>query len=101
MIIVLVQVESSAADIDALREVLTKMETATRAEPGCHDYSFCQEISDPNSMRVVELWESMDALAVHFATPHMATFNAALASRPPRSMQLKVHELGAELELPS
>jgi hypothetical protein len=31
----------------------------------------------------------------------MAAFNAALASRPPKSMTLKVHELGAELELPS
>jgi len=100
MIVVLVQVESSAEDIDALSDTLREMEAATRAEAGCHDYSFCQEISDPNRMRVVELWESMEALSLHFATPHMATFNAALASRPPRSMTLKVHELGPELELP-
>ncbi len=101
MIIVLVQAESSAADIDALRDVFLEMETTTRAEPGCHDDCFSQEISDPNRIRITELWESMDALAAHFATPHMATFNAALADRPPKSMTLKVHELGAELELPS
>ena len=101
MIVVLVQVESSAEDIDALRDMLREMESATRAEAGCHDYSFCQEISDPNRMRVVELWESVEALSLHFATSHMATFNAALESRPPRSMTLKVHELGPELELPS
>jgi quinol monooxygenase YgiN len=101
MIVVLVQVESSAEDIDALRETLCEMETTTRAEAGCHDYAFSQEISDPSRLRIVELWESMDALRLHFATPHMAAFNAALASRPPKSMTLKVHELGAELELPS
>jgi len=101
MIVVLVQVDSSTEDIDALRGTLSEMESATRAEAGCHDYSFSQEISDPNRMRIVELWESMEALADHFATPHMATFNAAFESRPPRSMSLKVYELGAELELPS
>jgi quinol monooxygenase YgiN len=101
MIVVLVQVESSAEDIEAMRDMLSEMETTTRRESGCHDYSFSQEISDPNRMRVTELWESMEALAEHFATPHMATFNAALADRPPKSTSLKIYELGAELELPS
>ena len=101
MIVVLARVETSAADVEALRDVLREMEEATRAESGCHDYSFCQEVSDPDAIRIVELWESMDALAAHFATPHMAKFNAALAGRPPRSMTLKVHELGAELALPT
>lgn len=101
MIVVLVVVESSAEDIEALRDVFVEMERATLAEAGCHEYSFSQGISNPNQMRVVELWESMDALSAHFATPHMANFNAALESRPPKSMTLKVHELGAELELPT
>ena len=101
MIIVVARIESRAEDIDALRDVLREMEEATRAEPGCHDYAFCQEISDPDRIRIVELWESMEALASHFGTPHMAKFNAALADRPPRAMDLKIHELGAEQSLPS
>jgi len=101
MIVVLVQVESSAEDIEALRETLCEMETTTRAEAGCHDYVFTQEISDPSRMRIVELWESMDALRAHFGTPHMAKFREALGGTPPKSMQVKVHELGKQLELPS
>ena len=77
MIAVLVQVESSVEDIESMRDLLVEMEGATRAEAGCHDYVFCQEISDPTRMRVVELWESMDALELHFATPHMATLSSA------------------------
>jgi quinol monooxygenase YgiN len=94
-------IETSAEDIEALREVLAEMETASRAEAGCHDYTFTQEISNPNVMRINELWESMEALQAHFATPHMATFNAAVAAHPPRSMTLRVHELGAEVALPT
>lgn len=101
MIIVLAQVESSQESIEALRAALGEMERASRAEPGCHDYTFCQEIGDPNRLRIVELWESMDALREHFATPHMAKFRAAMTGAPPKSMEVKVHELGSQLELPS
>lgn len=101
MIVVLVEVESSAETIEGLREPLDVMQKASRAEEGCHDYTFSQEICDPNRMRIVEIWESMDALQFHFGTPHMEAFRKVLATSPPASMNVKVHELGAQLELPS
>jgi quinol monooxygenase YgiN len=101
MIIVLAEVESSVESIDAIRGALVEMEKASRAESGCHDYTFCQEIGDPNRLRIVELWESMDALRAHFGMPHMATFRETLSANPPKSMDVKVHELGQKLDLPS
>ena len=101
MIVVLVEVESSAEAIAGLREPLNVMQKASRAEEGCHDYTFSQEVCDPDRMRIVEIWESMDALQFHFGTKHMAAFREAMASSPPASMTVKVHELGAQLELPS
>jgi quinol monooxygenase YgiN len=101
MIIVLAQVESSTEAIDSLREALVEMQTASRAEAGCHDYTFLQEVGDPNRLRIVELWESMDALREHFGMPHMGTFRKALASAPPRSMDVQLFELGNRLEMPS
>jgi len=100
MIVVLVEVESSAEAIEGLRDTLDVMQKASRAEEGCHDYTFSQEICDPSRMRIVEIWESMDALKFHFGTPHMAEFQKALAGSPPGKMTVKVHELGAQLELP-
>jgi len=101
MIIVLAEVESSADAIASLRDALVEMQTASRAEAGCHDYTFTQEIGDSDRLRIVELWESMDALREHFGMPHMAKFREALAASPPKSMDIKVHELGAALSLPS
>ncbi len=101
MIVVLGKVESSVADIEAIRSVLVEMQEASRAEAGCQDYTFCQEVGDPNRLRIVELWESMDALRAHFAMPHMARFREALVGHPPRSMEVEVFELGEKLELPS
>jgi quinol monooxygenase YgiN len=101
MIVVLAQVESSVESIETIRGALVEMEKASRAEPGCHDYTFCQEISDPTRLRIVEIWESMDVLSEHFATPPMAKFRETLAGAPPKSMEVKVHELGDQLALPS
>ncbi len=101
MIVVLAQVESSVESIETIRGALVEMEKASRAESGCHDYTFCQEISDPTRLRIVEIWESMDVLSEHFATPHMAKFRETLAGAPPKSMEVKVHELGDQLALPS
>ena len=101
MLTVVAIVESSANGVQALRAAFADMETASRAEAGCHDYTFSQEISNPNTLRINELWESMDALKEHFATEHMAKFNAAIAAHPPKSMTLRVHELGEERALPT
>ena len=101
MIVVLAQVESSVEAIESIRGALVAMEKASRAEDGCHDYTFSQEIGDPARIRIVELWESIDALRAHFATPHMAKFRQTLAASPPRSMEVKLHELGDQLEMPS
>jgi quinol monooxygenase YgiN len=82
MIIVLAEVESSLESIETIRGALVDMEKSSRAESGCHDYTFSQEIGDPSRLRILELWES-------------------LAGTPPKSMSVKVHELGNQLELPS
>lgn len=100
MITITAIIESAAADIEALRDAFAEMETASRGEEGCHDYTFLQELSDPDVLRINERWESMEALAAHFATPHMAKFNAAIAAHPPKSMELSIHELGDALEMP-
>ena len=101
MIIVLAEVESSLESIETLRGALVEMQKASRAETGCHDYTFLQEVGDPSRLRIVELWESMDALRAHFAMPHMAKFREALSAAPPKSMSVKLHELGKQLEMPS
>lgn len=101
MIIVLVEVESSVEAIAGSREALVDMQAASRAEEGCHDYTFCQEVADPGRIRILEVWESMDTLRFHFGSSYIASFREALAVSPPGKMSVKVDELGAELEMSS
>ncbi len=47
---------------------------ATRAEPGCADYTFSADLSDPDVFYFFERWDSEEALKSHFDAPHMAEF---------------------------
>lgn len=68
-------------DPDALEAVMaaaSPMMAATRAEEGNHAYVFSLDMADRSVLHVYERWESEQALAAHFATPHMAEFQAVL-----------------------
>ena len=92
MIVVNARLQSSAESIEALKAAIATMETHSRAEAGCLDYTFSVEVSDPNVIRITEKWESMDALAAHFKEPHMADFQAAMADHPPTGMEAGFYE---------
>ena len=78
MIIVEGFVQLAPGELDRLRPVAVEMLRETRKEVGCLDYAFAEDLADPNTTRIIERWESEEALTRHFATPHMAKFNAAL-----------------------
>ena len=86
MIIVNAKIEADVATIAALKSAVAAMETASRAEAGCDDYTFSVELNDPNVLRITERWHSADALKAHFLTPHMAVFQAAMGAHPPKAV---------------
>jgi quinol monooxygenase YgiN len=100
MIIVAGEVVLEEGQLDAARDALEKMVRATRAEPGCLAYGFATDVLDPSILRIFERWESEEALAAHFAAPHMATFLQALAAVEPRSMEVKAFAASGEVPLP-
>lgn len=79
MIVVTARIPAGADTIRALTPAIATMEQASRAEAGCVDYTFSTELSDPNALRIVERWETLEALQAHFTMPHMAEFQLAMA----------------------
>ena len=93
MIVVNATIEATTDTIDAMRDASAAMEQASQAEEGCHDYTFSVELNNPNVLRITEKWETMDHLAAHFVTPHMANFQAAMGKNPPKSVDAKFYEV--------
>jgi quinol monooxygenase YgiN len=99
VIVVQVEVIVEPGSASKVVEAVKKMETATRQEPGCLKYAFAVDISDPGMVRVIERWESMDAIKAHLVSPHMAEFNMAVAALQPKGLDIKAFEVAREVAL--
>lgn len=65
-------VERRAEAVEAMERVIA----VTLPEPGCIAYSYAEDIREPGLFRVSEQWQSREALAAHFAAPHMKQWQA-------------------------
>ncbi|MFT5209102.1 MAG: quinol monooxygenase YgiN [Flavobacterium sp.] len=92
MIVVNATVHTNEEAISAMTAAITKMEQASRAEAGCLDYTFSVELSEPHKLRITERWDSMEVLAAHFSTPHMADFQSTLGKHPPEELTVHFYE---------
>ena len=95
-IAVIGQVRVPAGAIDRARPAMRAMLEATRAEEGCISYAFAQDVIDPDLVRISEVWESRAHLSAHFATPHMASWRAALGAIGTSDRQVTAYELASE-----
>ena len=84
---------ADAGDFSRIRDAAFAQITASRAEPGCLEYTYALDVADPCMMRVLERWESWQALEDHFARPHMIPWRAALSGVTVAERNLHAHEV--------
>jgi quinol monooxygenase YgiN len=53
------------------------MVAATLEESGCREYAFTPDPNDDNRIMLYELWDDQEALDAHFASDHMAAWQAS------------------------
>ena len=56
------------------RGAMARVMLATRAEAGCVQYNYAEDLLDPGLIRVSEVWDSRAQLTAHLQTPHMLTW---------------------------
>ena len=76
MIVVVGQFRLPKSRMDEARPVMAKVMLATRAEAGCIEYNYAEDVLDPGLIRVSEVWQSRAQLSAHLQTPHMQTWVA-------------------------
>jgi quinol monooxygenase YgiN len=94
MIIVMGYAKTAPGDLDRLADAMKAQVMATNAEEGCELYCFSRDVTDPDMLIISERWRDQAAIDAHFASPHMATFNAALTSATITALSVKAYENG-------
>ncbi|MGX8012206.1 putative quinol monooxygenase [Mesorhizobium sp. ORM8.1] len=78
--------------IEQAKPAMERMISASRAEPGCLDYSYAQDVLDPGLIRVSEAWSDRAALKAHFKSAHIAEWRASWAALGIGDRKLTLHE---------
>jgi quinol monooxygenase YgiN len=71
MLLILGSFRVDPARRDEVNAAMERMITETRAEPGCIQYAYAEDLLDPGLIHVTERWRDRDALAGHFSAPHL------------------------------
>ncbi len=83
-------------DVGRARAAMTAMIEASRAEPGCIDYSYAVDLLDPTLIRVSERWTSRAALEAHLASDHIAAWRALWPEIGASDRSLRLYEAEPE-----
>ncbi len=84
------------ANPEAARPHMAAMIAASRAEHGCIDYAYAQDLLEPGLFRVIERWESRAHLAAHLQTDHIRAWREAWPMIGISDRQLRLYEADAE-----
>lgn len=93
MILIAGTVRFPAEHMPAARPVMARMVTATRAEDGCIQYAFAEDVLEPGLIHISELWRDAAALDAHRETPHMAAWRAEAAGLGSHGRDLRFYEV--------
>ena len=94
MLLIIGTVRLPPDNLDAARPVMRRMVEASRAEPGCLDYGYAEDVLDPGLIHVKELWTDQAVLDRHFASLHIAEWRAAWPLLGIGKRRLVVYEVG-------
>jgi len=76
------------------RAAMAQMITASRAEPGCLEYSYAEDVLQPGLVHVSELWQDRAALVLHFTSDHMTVWRSTFKTLDITDRNLRLYEVG-------
>lgn len=82
-------------NIARFRPHMLAMLAASRAEDGCIEYAYAEDVAEPGLIRVFEAWRDQAAIDAHFKAPHMAVWRAANAELGVFDRQLSLYEVAS------
>jgi quinol monooxygenase YgiN len=82
------------ANLPAARLVMNQMVRSSRAEDGCEEYVYAEDLFEPGLIHVKELWRDQSALDLHFACGHLAAWRSTWGKFGIGGRNLRAYEVG-------
>ena len=99
MIVLIGTIRAPIEAMQALRGPMADVVAASRAEDGCIEYAYGEDMLEPGLIRVSEVWRDQAALDRHFTQPHMHAWRAARALLGVGGRRIFLYEAGEPREI--
>ena len=93
MLLIAGTVRIPAEKVADARIAAARMIEATRAEDGCVQYAFAEDVLDPGLIHISEVWRDQAALEKHVASAHMGVWRKAGRDLGIRERNLRIYEV--------
>ncbi len=94
MLLIVGTIRLPAGMLDEARLIMEPMVEASRAETGCVEYSYAEDVLDAGLIHVKERWMDRAALDEHFRSAHIANWRANWPSLGIGERNLCLYEVG-------
>ena len=94
MLLIVGTVRLPADLLNAARPRMASMIDASRAESGCLEYSYAEDVLDRGLIHIKERWTDREALDQHFNSAHLAAWRAIWPSIGVGERKLRLYEVG-------
>lgn len=94
MLLIIGTIRLPAENLLKARAAMERMVLASRAEQGCEEYSYAQDVLEAGLIHVKEIWHDQQALDRHFASDHIAVWRAVWPELGMTDRDLRVYEVG-------
>jgi quinol monooxygenase YgiN len=93
MLLVVGTIRIPAEELANALPAMRSMVESSRAEDGCEEYSYAEDVLDPGLIHVKEMWRDQPALDRHFASAHLARWRASWPALGVRDRNLRVYDV--------
>jgi quinol monooxygenase YgiN len=94
MLLIIGTIRLPADRLAAARPAMATMIEASRAEPGCLEYSYAEDLLEPGLIHVKERWADRAVLAEHLKSAHLANWRASWPSLGFAERNLYLYDAG-------
>lgn len=93
MLLIVGTVRLPPENLERAKHVMEVMVQASRAEAGCLEYVYAEDLFVPGLIHVKERWTEQAALDAHFASAHIQAWRASWEGLGIGERDLKVYEV--------
>lgn len=94
MLLIVGTVRLPPENLSRARPIMAQMVAGSRAEDGCIEYAYGEDVLEPGLIHVKEVWRDQPALDRHFQSAHIASWRASWPELGIRDRDLRVYEVG-------